>query len=35
MLEIGRKCILKSIFKNTNKHMKIFSKNIFGMQPNT
>ena len=35
MLEIGRKCILKSIFKNKNKHMKIFFKNIFGMQPNT
>ena len=31
----GRKCIFQSIFKNTNKHMKIFSKRFFGMQPNT
>ena len=30
-----RKCVFYGIFKNTNKHQKIFSETFFEMQPNT
>ena len=35
MWETSRKCVFYIIFRNTTKHLKIFSKAFFGMQPNT